>query len=409
MAKFGDDIRRIARYQELLDLIRKNDSAVNQTAKSALDGARGIAFGSNAANTSKGSTGTAPPSGTGNANSDGKATKAGTQAGEAAATDGAADALSAATLNGTTADLDSADNTARDGWYDTTSLVDAAVDALGKSPAGDSKVNSLTGLTTDDGLRKLVVHLQDAALAFIGPSDWEGSLTPIQDSTWNANYYYTATNFAGSATESTFNRAGKAVADLTRGFYITGLASTITNVEYVSTTIGGGGSGDYTINYYYTNSSGVVTGPVANNIGVTRNSCTAPGNPSAFCLTSAPTTTTWGVDLGVTQLAFATAITPLLSVIPYSSVGRFIPSPYDINIPTEYGDGASILDVKNLAGDPLRIGALKDGGFYIYYRDVSAGNAPLGAGTANTVYTVGSNKIPTGFITPNELGKLLPY
>lgn len=382
-------------------------------AKSALDGTRGIAYGSSTGSvtgSSTGSVGTSSPSNTGNSDSAGNPTSTGTKAGEAAATGAANNALNAATKNGTSEDLASSDNTTRDGWYDATSLVDAAVDALGKYPPIDTKVNSITGLTTDDATRQLIVHLQEAALAFLGPSTWASSLTPSSDPAWDANYYFTAVNFAGSTTESTFNRAGKNVVDMMYGYYLPGLSSTITQVEYVSSTIDPiSGSGDYTVNYYYTNSStGVVSGPVLNNIGVTRHSCTSAGNPSAYCLAVAPTETSWGMDMGVTQLAFATALSPLLSVIPYGVIGRFIPSPYDINVPAEYQNGASVLDVKNLAGDPLRIGTLKDGGFYMYYRDVANDNAPLGAGTANTVYTVGSNKIPTGFITPNELGKLTP-
>ena len=56
----------------------------------------------------------------------------------------------------------------------------------------------------------------------------------------------------------------------------------------------------------------------------------------------------------------------------------------------------------------MRIGPLRDGGWYIYFRDPGNSNLPQGLPTANSVYTIGNDRTPSGFITPNQLATMLP-
>lgn len=405
MSKFGDDIRKISRYDELLRLIQqKSGSGSNPVVNGAIAGARGVAYGGNGGGTTTSPGGSSPNNNGGT--TDTKVTKSdGTKEGESSAVDGATDAANAITTGSSSSDLDNPDNTSKDGYYDAKSLLDNTKDAFGKG-ATDGLINSITGLMTDDSARNLLVHLKDAALSFVPPDDWAGAFAGGADPTWSASYYYTASNFAGTLDGATFNLAGKAVADITNGYYISGIPATVTKVDIIGGTPNPvTGNGDYVIEYYYTTPGGTTTGPVTNNISITRHSCTSVGTPSIACQAVAPTATSW-TDLGLTQLGFVTPLSPLLAPLNLSSVGKFIPNPYDVNVPTDFADGNSILDLKTVSGDNVRIGPLKDGGWYMYYSD--GAGAPVGAGTDNTVFMVKNDRKPGGFITPNQLGKLKP-
>jgi len=402
VSKFGDDIRKIAKYDELKKLIEQlGGGTLNQTKKGAVDGARGVAYFNGGNSTS--SPGSSSPDSNTDKDKDKEST--GTKDGEAAAVDSAKDVLNAAQTGSSGSDLTNPDNTNKDGYYDAKSLLDNSIDAFGKG-ATDGLINTLTGLMTDDSLRNLMVHLKDAALSFVPPDDWAGAFAGGADPTWSSSYYYTASNFAGTLDGATFNLAGKAVADITNGYYISGIPATVTKVDIIGGTPNPvTGNGDYVIEYYYTTPGGTTAGPVTNNIAVTRHSCTSVGTPSIACQAVAPTSTSW-TDLGLTQLGFVTPLSPLLAPLNLSSVGKFIPNPYDVNVPTDFADGASILDLKTVSGDSVRIGPMKDGGWYMYYSD--GAGAPVGAGTDNTVFTVKNDRKPGGFITPNQLGKLKP-
>ncbi len=407
MSTFGDDIRTISRYNELLQLIRSDKGTVNQVTKGAINGARGIAYGigGSVRNVNVTSTpGGTKPVGPLPRKTDGDPTDTGNKDGTTGAVDGAKDALDAATDSGSSSDLNSGDNTNKDGWYDLQSLLDGAKDGLGKfPPSGDEVVNTLTGLQTDDETRNLIIHVRDAAVSFLAPDDRDGGLETVSDPDWDINYYYEGQSFADTLYESTFNRAGHVGAQSIIGYPITGgFVSQVVEIGGTPSPITG--NGDYFIQYYV--EGGISDGGPYNSVVlVFRHSCTSPGNPSNYCLLSAPDMP-FSSDLGATQLGWVGLLSATIAPFFYGTLGRFIPNPYDINVPTQYADGSSILDIKTLSGDPVRIGPLRDGGWYVYYRDGS--DLPLGDATANTVYTIGNNRTTNGFITPNQLATKLP-
>ena len=414
MSSFGDDIRTISKYEELLQLIRSGTGGVVQSNKGPISGGRGVSYGVDGtvqSNATTGTVGGSKPTGPGGDKSENGTPKdSPIEEGSANVVDGAGDALDAATNSGSSDDLDSGDNTDRDGWYDTESVVDGAKDALGKLPPSNNQVlNTLTGLMTDDAQRKLIVHLRDAAVSFLAPSDRTSALESIPDPEWDQNYYYTALNFSGSQQGSTFAEAGKRLMDSMVGYPMSGFPGySISRVEFVQIInyTGPGDSGDYQINYWYSN--GVIeNGPVLNNIAVTAGVCTAPGTPSLYCRIVAPSAP-FSTDLGATQLGWIGEITAATAPFVYGDMGKFIPNPFDINIPTEYSNGASILDVKTLAGDNVRIGPLREGGFYVYYRDPGNDNLPTGSADDYSVFVVNNDRTPYGFITPKELATKLP-
>lgn len=404
MSKFGDDIRRISRYQELLDMIRQQEGAVTQVDKAAIDGARAIVYGQY--NTAKkGTPGVTTPDNNTATTDEDKEKDEGKEEGKDKIT---LDDPTSITEAATSEALSSLDNSDRDGWYDLTSLLNGAKDGLGKSPPTDSDlINSITGVATAAG-RAVVLHLRGAERSFVGSGNaangssvWDAAPDPD----WQQGYYYTANNFAGTAQGETFNRAGKAVADMMLGYNIPAIpGSTITRVDYVSSTINPStGNGDYTVEYYYTVGS-TVTGPITNNIGVTRGTCLGVDNPSPYCVLSAPGVT-WE-DLGATQLAWVNSISTLLAPIAKEYIGRFTPHPQDVNVPSNFKLGVSILDLKTTGGSNVRLGPLADGGWYAHYSDGS-GN-PTGDANAATVFKINNDRTFGGYITPTQLSKLKP-
>lgn len=402
ISSFGDDIRRISKYQELLDLIRQNTNKVNQQDGGAISGSRGIAYSDYTKSTT--STSTSPTNGTVNTAKD-VAGEVGREVGTAAAEKAGLDGI---TNSGGSSDLSSRDNSERDGWYDADSLLDNTKDAYGKSPPVEGALNAvrtITGLL--DGTRSMVVHLTDPSLSILAPSSWTSNTEPGSDADWDPNYYYQIDSFAGTSFGSTRASAAKDhCTSLLLGSYNGGLDATCTTAE--PTSFDGTTSGTQYIRLVYTsNTSGLVVLDYVYNALWYRLDCIAVGNPSVFC-TIAPPDNGWYEDLGATQLGILTTIG--LATMQYNllNVGQFMPHPSDINVPSKYVTGVSILDLTTTGGTNVRIGPLADSGIYMYERDPGAGNAPLGAATANSVYTIGSNGVPTGFITPNQLTTKLP-
>lgn len=394
MSRFGDDIRKIAKYDELKRLIDQLSSkGVDPVAKGALNGARGVAYfnGGNAAS----SPGTSSPDSNTDKNKDKESTGIGD--GEAAAVDSAKDALNAVQTGSGSDDLTNPDNTNKDGYYDAKSILDGAKDAYGKA-VSDGLINSITGLTTEDATRDMLIHLKDAALSFVPPDDWVGPYSGGTDPTYTAGYYYQSSG-AGPGTPDTL------INSPTLSGVIAGIEASW--VTYLPTRlpavfIGWLGAEAQTPS---TNGTARIQDPTGiYNIPVTCVSCSVSPDATG-CPLLPPTAGSW-TDLGLTQLAFVTPLSPLLAPLNVSSIGRFIPNPYDVNVPSDFADGNSILDLKTVVGDTVRIGPLKDGGWYMYYSD--GAGAPVGAGTDNTVFTVKNDRKPGGFITPNQLGKLKP-
>lgn len=402
-----------------MDLIRQNDNSINQISKGSVNGARGIGYANNV--NASGSAVGAASNNAGVSTSAGQAVIGGLKAGEAAATEGAKDVLNAATKAGGSGNLTDGDNSERDGWYDAKSLLDGTADNFGKEPpteGGVLKVNSITGATNDAASRAIIVHLAEAAWSFVGPTAWTTPLLGPVDPSYTPGAVWSI--IAGTGSVRSFGTVFDQMVSAAVATYTTfpvqcysenPATSKVTgppapgNTIKFSTTLGANvgdtiGGDRYTEATYAT---GLVIG--AGEYGL--QDCGLSVGDTASCSATPPTSHTWD-DLGVTQLAFTTATSVALMPYSYNQIGRFLPNPFDVNIPTEYGEGASILDLKTIGGDPIRIGATRDGGFYLYYRDPTNDNAPLGAGTANSVYLVGGNGIPKGFITPNELGNLMP-
>jgi len=402
MSSLGDDIRRISKYQELLDLIRQNTNKIEQLSNGEIPGSRGIAYSdyttsSTSSNKTSSTTGIVDTSGD-------VAGEIGQKAGEAVAGSG----VDGITNSGGSGDLTSGDNTERDGWYDADSLLDGTKDQYGKSPPVDGALNavkSITGLL--DGTRQMVVHLTDPALSILAPSSWTSNTDPGTDEDWSPNYYYRIDSFAGSSFGSTrATAAADHCSSLILGSYNGGLDATATTAQ--PTSFDGATSGNQYIRIVYTsNTSGLVVLDYEYPAIWYRLDCTAEGDPSVFC-TIVPPGNGWYDDLGVTQLGVLTAVG--LATMQYNliNLGQFMPHPSDINVPTKYQSGVSILDLTTTASTNVRIGPLANGGFYLYERDPGSGNAPLGSATANSVYTIGGNGIPTGFVTPNQLTTMLP-
>lgn len=403
ISKFGEDIRRISRYQELLDKIRQLESGIEQLPKAAITGIRSIAYTSSSAAAVTGTPGVTKP------DDNGVDTNPTDDKGEEDGEDKLDKDGQNVTDSSTSAALDSLDNSERDGWYDLDSILQGAKDGLGKvPPTNNDVINTITGASTAAG-RQMVIHLRPAETSFIGNAstpDGENSFYSEVDPDWDQDYYYTALNFTGSVDGPTFDMAGEALANAMIGYHLPAIpGSVIDRVDYVGSIHGPfPSSGDYQIEYYYSVGA-TQTGPIANNIAVTVHDCSAPGNPSPSCLIVGPNIATW-TDMLATQLAWVEALTPTLTPIPYDYVGRFVPHPYDVNVPTEYEEGASILDLVTENGSDARIGPLANGGFYAYYSD--GAGAPTGDANAASVYIINPNKTPGGYITPTALSKMLP-
>jgi hypothetical protein len=399
MSKLGDDLRRIVRYQELLDLINSENGTADQTEKGAIDGARGIAYGNGSTvnGSATGTPGVTKPDGGGIKPN--PIVDVGTGDGESGATDGAKDVLDNDKIENTD-DLSDPDNSLRDGWYDLESLLDGAVDALGKYPPAPNSniaINALTGLTDSAATRALVIHLKEAANAFIAPSDRESSNERVEDSEYEQGTFYQA--LVPTLTEfTTAMEAANAIAaytDLTSPFAPTSFSSwqggppTIGDSPKYPLFIDSRGPPAFTISPVYA--------------AACDGSFGAPPTSPYVCPIIAPAVL-WA-DLGATQLAFKTSQSSSIAPFSASKDGQFIPHPYDDNIPSDFVDGVSIIDAKTTNGDDVRIGPLHYGGWYAHY---STGGVPTGDATANSVLIINANRTHGGFVTPNQLLRMLP-
>jgi hypothetical protein len=411
MSKFGDDLRRIVRYQELLDLINGENGTADQTEKGAIDGARGIAYGNGS--TVNGSTTGTP----GVTKPDGGGIKpnpivdVGTTDGESSATDAAKDVLDNDKIENTD-DLSDPDNSLRDGWYDLESLLDGAVDALGKYPPAPNSniaINALTGLTDSAATRALVIHLKEAANAFIAPSDRESSNQRVDEDGFEQGIYYQCTTGLSIQYSSSLSGIKEAAQNDTNAAGSTSPYAPWTFDSWRSAS----------------NPAITVDPPSSANIGVTRYMHLTPAIPGSgitillptaalSCFSSPPTdpyvctitgqAVLWA-DLGATQLAFQTSQSSATAPFSSGKEGLFVPHPYDDNIPPEFVDGVSIIDAKTTDGDDVRIGPLHYGGWYAHY---STAGVPTGDATANSVLIINANRTHGGFVTPNQLLRMLP-
>lgn len=417
MSKYGDSIRRISKYEQLIKLIKKAQQTADQALKNAIEGTRSIAYlnaQSVAATAVKSALGVAKPTLTGVNNPTGTPLSTGLSQGQSGAVS-AANPSAGLTNNGASGDLNSGDNTDKEGWYDAKSILDGAKDAANKVPpvpGSGQTVQSITGLAAAAG-RNIVVHLKDAGSAFV-PSDnfSEGPFIRPIDSSYEPGKVWAILSGITVLYANSFSGVVSAVESFTvtkaynyTGGVVAGNPSVGSPLLFSSNFTAPLGStpGGTVYNYQAYVSGATVT---AGKYQI--QDCGLSVGDVVACNASPPLQPTWD-DLLVTQLAWASPITPALQpLIPYALMGRFIPNPFDVYVPTEYQNGASILDLQTLTGDEVRIGPLREGGWYMYYRDPLNSNLPVGSAGANSVYIINSAKLPQGFITPNQLSTMLP-
>ena len=432
MSEYGDNIRKIAHYEYLLKLIRQAQATADEAKKLAIGANKSIAYldkSSLSAIQQAAVSGATKPTTPANQLPSGSPV-IDRDAGVAtdAAKDGASQAIDNQNpLNGVSSlgpviDAGGTDNTGKDGVYNIDSILDAAVDSAGKYPpvpSGDGGVsnsrytgdtiNALTNLQTDDESRILRVSLADATWGSLGPSDWDNIYTPPPDPTYTPGRIWALISGVTKYFSNTFN----------------GLMSVREEVDGTVARSSVGGS-PY-INEAVVGSSIIFTNPLSPTGGTVyafkaydslavgigqygQEPCGLSTGSQAVCdvaTANPPLTLKWS-DLGFTQLGWVSGL--FLGISPYTAeyVGRFMPNPFDINVPDSYINGGSILDLKTLDGTPLRIGPLREGGWYMYYRDPMNSNLPAGNVTDASVGVVNSNRTFNKFITPNELAKMLP-
>ncbi len=398
MSKYGDDIRRISKYQELLDLIRQNKNSVNQTTKAAVDGARGVAYGGNGVSTSKGTPGDTSPDN--NDVTDKRDTRQDVKRdGESKVGDDDINHVG-------DSDISSLDNTNRDGWYDIDSAVQAAKDALGKYPPTEGnpqKIDALTGLLTPGG-RKIVAIFKEAGLGMLGPDDRDSANEKVTDPGYTPGFYFRANNGGGSTVQD-IRTAAEAVQS-GKEYLDSALPSPRPPVTFL----------DW---YDSTNTSPAPPPSIVNTSGFMRYEDTL-SNVSSLTATYLACSTAsdlfscpvvgpavlWA-DLGATQIAWCTLISAIYPPFNAEMNGKFVTHPYDDNIPSEYINGASILNLETSLSNTVQIGPLGGGGWYAGYTD-SLGGAFSGNANDASILKINANRTHGGFISPNQLNRLLP-
>lgn len=403
MSNYGDNIRKIARYQYLLDKILAGQSALDALTKASIKGTRAIAYldkSSLASSAVNGATGTLKPNSSVGANNAASGARNGAQS----ALD-AADPSNGASESGNTGDLASDDNTEKDGYYDIESLLNNTKDDYDKSPptgAAREVINGLTGMRTSAG-RAAHALFRDGA--YVGPNNVDNANEAPVDSTFTSGLVWALISggtkyFAQSFSELMGVRSaldGSEARNVSPGPPYNSPATVGSNIIFTFAPAYSSGTGYGFVAY----------SPGASiNIGTYgQEDCGLNVGSAAVCALPNPPTGSWP-DLGLTQLAWvSTVVGP---VNPLANAGRFVPNPFDVSVPVEYTNGSSILDLETTSGLDVRIGPLRDGGWYVYYRDVSNNNLPVGSASANSVYIVHANRETGGFISPNQLSTMLP-
>ncbi len=418
MSKYGEDIRRISRYEQLLKLINEAKATADQAEKDALLGSRSIAYldpTTLATSAKNGAINVTQP--TNGGVTPGGPVGTGLTSGTSGAVSGAGDLLNSLNNTGSSSSLGSGSNNDKQGVYDAASLLNNTADAYGKEPPLDGEtIGQITGLQTADGSRGIVVGIKDALTAFMGPSDWTTPISPGVDPTYTPGIVY---HLYGAYANSI---KGVLAASAPPGFSWYGITNgNLDGTNFLTSFSPSGDPGTYMLlsanpgaylGRLVINQGGDIFGPIATYAMGTQTSigamdCGLTSDSNAACAAAPPLQSAWS-DLGVTQLAW---LSPLTGVVPPYSldlVGRFIPNPFDVNVPTQYQNGSSILDLKTIGGDTVRIGPLANGGKYMYFSNPSNSNLPTGSTTANSVYTINGDRTPGGFITPNQLATMLP-
>lgn len=420
LSNTGDDIRKISRYEELKRLIKDLQGGGDPTEAGAIAGAKSIAYiGANGetSEATPATVGATQP--TGFPGGIGYTTATGLQLGAVSAGN------SVIATSGDSAGLaaDRPVNNDRDGFYDAKSLLDGAKDAFGKAAPpistggpleGNAIVASITGLKDASG-RSIVLHTVDAARQFLAPDDRESSFaassnldpsyTPgrVWSLIWGGNRYF-SNSFGGLV-------AIREGLDLSTcygyvGLYISTLTPSVgDNLQFsfnpnmhVGDFAGSGGGMQYGFQAY---SAGVQMPPGAYG----QQDCGLTILDGVACSADPPYATTWA-DLGYTQLGLLTPLSGGISPYSYALMGRWVAHVYEKDVPQEYKDGLSTLNLFLSDGTtPVTVAPLQNGGLAMFYGT----NTPDGSATANSVYTLDNKRIPSGYITPNQYTSMIPY
>lgn len=429
MSDLGNDIRRISKYNELIKLIDEVRGIAVQAQKLSIANKKSIAYldtnnldttvvegasGQTQPNAQINTGNTGTPDGNGGAynNTNGTGTSQGgttpgpsneTPEGGASSGGSASDSLS----NMSTTD--------RDGVYDSESILDNTQDTEEKAPPaiypdgapGAPSINTITNLQTDDETRDVMVHLADANIAFYPPEDWESQFLGPVEETYRAGYVWS--NVLDASWTNSFEASVTAAHTLLQSISATEVGSFLgVDYPYGSPYEPTGsiptGTSSETFGYMFDDPAN--PGSYFVYPGALQSCASFGGSEPAACSADAPLMYNWP-ERNVTQLAWLTPYAGVASNYGNDLIGRFVPNPFDISVPTTYENGASILDLKTLGGTAVRLGPLPSGGWYFYYRDVANSNLPTGSVTANSVLVIRPDRTSAGYITPNSLSKML--
>ncbi len=162
MSNYGDDIRRISRYEKLLKLINEGKGTADQSDKGEIPGGKGVSY-ANGSNNKTSAGGSLP-------NNGGAFGSGEFSTGQGDGVSVGNQLLDGVNSQGNSGNLTNPDNTQKDGWYDLASILNGVKDVYDKGvPTTGQLINSLTGIQTDDATRDLLIHLKDAAFAFVPP------------------------------------------------------------------------------------------------------------------------------------------------------------------------------------------------------------------------------------------------
>lgn len=466
MSKLGSDIRKVSGYEKLLKLAREAQETADQAKKLSIENRKHIALLDNKTLTTtsqNGTTGVTQPTGTTNhqtaANTIGEGGSGGGFGGNLwnAGTGTSLDANNGGQANantqesptnghgslGSNDDLGGDDNSQKEGQHDAESLVNNEKDGDSGDkeppvPSGNTtqpgqnlnnqytgeKINKITGGKTADD-RKLVIGIGSiGAVAWVGPSDWDNAFIGPEDPTFEQGKVWKlsigAQDIFGSTFTELINNAEvpEPPAFITKAYGVdTGSGEIIHIPPEAGDTILF--STDFTgeIEDPYAPLGGTIyefeayiptDGISASHYGL--QDCGLTAGDTDYCMLGdvIPLIENW-TDLGVTQLGWISGIANDVVGFSKEYIGRFMPHPADVNVPEEYINGASILDFFGTKTDmPIRLGPLREGGFYLYERDPGNDNLPVGDPTENTVTIIRTNGTVAGRITPNQLATMLP-
>lgn len=412
MSDYGNDLRKITRYDELKKAIKQAQQTADQAEKLALEARRSIVYiNSNTGVVSgavNGAVGVVKP--TGNGGTIGDASSTGLQEGAASA------ANSAVSTSGGSSGLADAkpDNTDRQGFYDAQSLLDGAKDGYGKIPpvsaaldAASQIVRSITGLKDETG-RNIVLHAVDAALQFLAPDDRESAFASGNDPSYTGGRVWAIISGGTKYFANTFNGmiGVRAAVDLTKAYgfaggAVTGIPENGSDIIFSSNFAAEIGDNPGGTIYEFQPYGATLSIPIGR---YGQQDCGVDPGDTTACAASPPPATTWG-DIGFTQLGWVSPLTGGISPYSYALMGRWVSHVYDENVPQRYKDGISNLNLFLADGTtPVTVQPLENGGLAMFYGT----NTPEGDATANSIYTLGVNRSPTGYITPNQLAKMLP-